>query len=379
MSSTVNKQLGGVEDLLFGQGTVAQERGDTTYNVAKINATKIPYSGDEETSDMVSIKTKIDLLELEVDANSDVLEGIDLTDASSIALSSDGSALATDDGTDNGNIAIGVNALASVETHTGNIAIGSNTLPSTINSANIAIGHQAGFKNTTGYGNTGIGYRSCGDVSIGDYNIALGYQALYNNMADVSPAGDKNIAIGDSTMYTLLTGSNNVAIGSVALTSSANISNEFTLGNSNHTNLRCNDTTISSLSDKRDKADIKDLTLGLDFLNKLRPISHSWDRREWYENGVSDGSKISYKQNDEFPNGGLRMGFIAQELRTTINNLKGDEKAICKDTGIVSEGNKDKLEIGIGYLLPVLVKAIQELTAEVELLKTKQGKQNDNK
>ena len=47
------------------------------------------------------------------------------------------------------------------------------------------------------------------------------------------------------------------------LPSSATASNEITSGNSNVTELRCADTTISSLSDARDKTDIIDLPWGL--------------------------------------------------------------------------------------------------------------------
>ena len=56
-------------------------------------------------------------------------------------------------------------------------------------------------------------------------------------------------------------------------------------------------------------------------------------------------------------------GFIAQDL-----------KQVQIDTGIVIpdlvyEENPERLEAGYGKLLPVLVKAIQELKAEVDSLK----------
>jgi len=59
----IQKELAGVEDLLFGQGVVTQTRAGNTININKLNADKIPYSGDVATSDFVSILTKMDAVE----------------------------------------------------------------------------------------------------------------------------------------------------------------------------------------------------------------------------------------------------------------------------------------------------------------------------
>ena len=80
---------------------------------------------------------------------------------------------------------------------------------------------------------------------------------------------------------------------------------QITLGNGFVTSLRCNVQTITSLSDMRDKKNIKELSLGLDFITKLKPRQFNWDKREWYDNNISDGSKMK-----EAPT----AGFIAQEL-----------------------------------------------------------------
>ena len=58
------------------------------------------------------------------------------------------------------------------------------------------------------------------------------------------------------------------------------------------------------------------------------------------------------------------MGFIAQDL-----------KQVQEDTGItvpnlVYESNPDRLEASYGTLLPILVKAVQELSAKVTILET---------
>ena len=71
---------------------------------------------------------------------------------------------------------------------------------------------------------------------------------------------------GDS----LASGNYNTVLGSGAKTSANSSSGEFVLGDSNISNLRCNDTSISSLSDRRDKTDIIDSPFGLTFLKSLR-------------------------------------------------------------------------------------------------------------
>ena len=63
-------------------------------------------------------------------------------------------------------------------------------------------------------------------------------------------------------------------------------------------------TEISTLSDRRDKTNIVDLDIGLDLIEKLRPVVYTWDKREWYEHNISDKSKLQTK---------LNVGVIAQD------------------------------------------------------------------
>lgn len=57
-SRTIQKALGGAEDLLFGQGAVSQTRNGQTVSISKINADTIPFSGDP------SLGTKKSLLDV---------------------------------------------------------------------------------------------------------------------------------------------------------------------------------------------------------------------------------------------------------------------------------------------------------------------------
>ena len=146
----------------------------------------------------------------------------------------------------------------------------------------------------------------------------------------------------------LLTGNNNVGIGTQALSSSATASGEFTLGGGDITNLRCNDTSISSLSDSRDKTNIVDIPLGLTFINTVRPVAFDWDRR--------DGSFVGKKD----------FGFIAQELKTAA-----DATDYADHIRLVHDNNPDKLEADPMKMFPILVKAIQELSTKNDALEAR--------
>jgi hypothetical protein len=154
--------------------------------------------------------------------------------------------------------------------------------------------------------------------------------------------------VGYQAADTLSTGSNNIAIGQGVDVSSGTVDNEITLGNTSITTLRCQVTSITALSDRRDKTDINTLDLGLDFIDSLKPVKFKWDSREGI---LKDGT--------------YEAGFIAQDFQQVQKDNDADY------LGLVMDSNPDKLEATPGKLIPILVKAIQELKQEIELLKTK--------
>ena len=97
------------------------------------------------------------------------------------------------------------------------------------------------------------------------------------------------------------------------------------------------------MSDERDKTDIVDLPVGLDFLNTLKPRQFKWKTR--------DGN---IKDNR------VDAGFIAQELQTSQSSYKY--------LRLVQDENPNRLEAKQGNLIPLLVKAIQELSVKVTAL-----------
>jgi len=227
-------------------------------------------------------------------------------------------------------VAVGHQSLQSSTTVYLNTAIGTQALKATTASRNAACGYQAGYQGTSHTDGVYMGYKAGGFVSSGTKNVLIGYEAGANSGANG-----------------LTTGSNNILIGADTVPSSQTVSNEITLGNSSIATLRCNTQTISSLSDKRDKTNINTLDLGLNFIKSLKPVKFEWKTRDG--NG-KDGS--------------CEAGFIAQDFQQI---QKDNDAEYLK---LVIDENPDRLEASYGKLIPILVKAIQELTIEVEKLKS---------
>ena len=236
------------------------------------------------------------------------------------------------------NTAVGNNALLRLNTGSYNTAIG-NSSGGYITSGtdNTFVGEASGFSTSTGINNTAVGSNALNPNSSGSSNVAIGKNANLNN-------GDNNTCVGMQTSGS--TGSNVTCLGYFAASSTSSVSNEITLGNSSVTAVRYYG-TLTSVSDVRDKTNIQPLIPGLNFINRLNPVSFDWNMRDGGKVGVAD------------------TGFIAQDLQSC--------QSLTQEfiPGLVYAENPNKLEASYGKLIPVLVKAIQELTARVAELEGK--------
>ena len=243
------------------------------------------------------------------------------------------------------NIAIGSFSAYSQAGFNDTIAIGRDTLRFCTDAGNVAIGTNSLRYLATGFDNCAVGKGSCTNTTSGSGNTAFG---VYSGLTLLT--GNNNTFIGFSAGdATLLNGSNNTSIGYNAEPSTSSANNQITLGNPSITSLRCAVTSITSLSDERDKDEITELPVGLDFVNDIKPVSFTWkDRNEEGKQGVKDS------------------GFTAQNLKEVQEkyNLVEEMKLVCED-------NPEKLEASYGRLMPILVKAIQELSDKVQELQPK--------
>jgi hypothetical protein len=208
-------------------------------------------------------------------------------------------------------------------------------------SDNIALGRYALKKNTAS-NNIAIGPDALSGTTSGYMNTALGGLAMYNNTS-----GCCNTSIGRYTGVINTTGSNNTFLGTKANGLAAGCSNTITLGNNAITTIRAQVTSITALSDYRDKAYIETLPVGLEFLRQVRPVKFTWKMR--------DGSKVGQKES----------GFIAQELKQVADNSSIKD---WLDGLVISNEDESRFEAAPGKLLPLLVKAIQELADQNDVL-----------
>ncbi|MFZ1799905.1 MAG: tail fiber domain-containing protein, partial [Chitinophagaceae bacterium] len=187
------------------------------------------------------------------------------------------------------NIAIGIAALYSNTTGVQNEATGYQSLyyntsgssnaaygvlalnANIVGSYNTATGNYALYSNKTGEGNVASGYRAQYYNNSGKYNTAIGTEAILNNST-----GSYNTALGAYTSINNIGISNSTVIGYTAYSSA---SNQVRIGNSSVTSIG-GYANWTNISDGRVKKNIKENVPGLDFINKLNPVTYNLDLNE---------------------------------------------------------------------------------------------------
>jgi hypothetical protein len=267
--------------------------------------------------------------------------------------------------TGSNNTAIGNTASGNITTGHQNVSIGASAgtaLSTGFN--NVFIGRFAAQLNTTGAGNTAIGEQSLSAVTTGDYNTAIGTGTV------------GGAAFTNTSMFgyaATVTGSNQVQLGDANTTT-------YVYG------------TVQNRSDARDKTDIQDTVLGLDFIKALRPVDFRWDMRDDYrttppEPPADDATKedrVAHSQAlqewreanalDNLHHDGSKKrlrfhhGLIAQEVKAACD-AAGVDFGGYQDHSL--KGGEDVLSIGYEELIAPLIKAVQELSQEVASLKAR--------
>jgi hypothetical protein len=104
-------------------------------------------------------------------------------------------------------------------------------------------------------------------------------------------------------------------------------------------------------SDLRWKRNIETVPLGLDFINSLNPVQYN---RYVQDDLVPDGKVLEDKH----------WGLIAQEVRTAM-----EEAGVSESIAWHHEEDIDRYSLAYTELIAPMIKAIQELKAEVDALK----------
>ena len=131
-------------------------------------------------------------------------------------------------------------------------------------------------------------------------------------------------------------------------------------------------TAISS-SDERDKLDVVESPLGLDFINDLRPVAYRWKVGEKTPIVDGDGRLVLDENGNKTYEirEGVRKnyGLISQEVKQAVDNSGVDDFA-----GWVQDDMSDPdshQSLSYEQFIAPLIKSVQELSAEVQTLKAK--------
>ena len=274
------------------------------------------------------------------------------------------------------NNALGNDAGYNVTSGTENIFMG-NAAGYTLSfgAASVFLGASSGYRGTTGSSNTYVGaeaaYGSVSSAPTGNNNTAIGRGAL----KAIEGSANSNTVVGSLTHDNVTTGDLNISLGYNNSSSAAGVDSEIVIGNSitgagtntvrigtaggNATlGLDGSDTSWAAASDSRLKKDVADSTAGLSFIDDLRPVTFKWESK----NALAD-SLPQYNADSSDPVYGVgkaHHGFIAQEVKTIID----DHSEVANGHNIWRQDPDGTQQLAPSALVPMLVKAIQELSAK---------------
>lgn len=171
-------------------------------------------------------------------------------------------------------------------------------------------------------------------------NVAVGVEALYNSYHEHDCGVEANIGEGQNTAVghyagkNITAGKNNTVIGYNAQVPSNTGDNQVRIGGQ-FVSYAGVQVAWTITSDKRYKEDIKQLELGLDFINELNSVEYK---------------RIGNNRDEK------EFGLIAQELEKVL-----DSKNI-KNSGLLTKDDNGYLSIRYNDLIPCLIKSVQELS-----------------
>ena len=304
------------------------------------------------------------------------------------------------------NVAVGYQALPTNTTASNNTAVGYQSGYSNTTGVITAIGAYALYANTTGIGNTAVGgfdgtnssalrFNTTGinNTAVGtaalagnvtnSYSTAVGYQAIKQATGDsntsvgcfsgeATTTGSQNTYVGQYAGYNNVSGSNNTCIGRDASLSSGTANNQivlgvsvtsagdnyFTFGKASNAvfNQFTSNASWTRISDGRLKTNVANDNLGLEFINKLRPVTHKWKP----SNEIPQELTRHYNEENQMDTDVVLNGFIAQEVKQALDECGSPVFGGWMEMDDGSQAISREM-----FIFP-LINAIQELNAKVD-------------
>ncbi|MFZ6010339.1 MAG: tail fiber domain-containing protein [Bacteroidota bacterium] len=246
------------------------------------------------------------------------------------------------------NTLVGYEAGFASATAAGNTFVGWEAGYYCTESGNTLIGSGAGRYMTTGELNSYVGTSAGSNNTAGSRNVFIGY------FAGGASVGSNNVFIGNQA-GALSNGSGKLVVHNSSETSSALLYGDFNtrqlgIGTSSlgtYTLTVNGDAFATGLwisSDRRFKEKTKSITQALEKIKQVSGVNYQFRKQS-----EASGRVFS---------GGEQLGFIAQDLQKIFPEL-------------VKTDDEGYLAVNYQGMIPVLVEAIKELSAEVAYLKTK--------
>ena len=288
------------------------------------------------------------------------------------------------------NVAVGSNAMYMSSRQHGCTAIGAYSLYNMKNegwdfddyggmrpsAGNTAVGEYAGYETSTGLDNTFVGASAGKGTSetTGHYNTFVGsnaganvngyahtniligaYAAAdFNGDQNELTTGDYNILIGNKSDFNASDAQYQIVIGNGIVGTG---DNDFSFGKASNivTNDFDADAAWSRSSDVRKKRNIQDDGLGLEFINKLRTVTHQWKPsnelpEKWDEYNEENHMNLDITIH----------GMIAQEVKQALDEVG------CETFGGWKERQDGMQTLSREMFVTPLIKAVQELSTTVK-------------
>jgi len=276
--------------------------------------------------------------------------------------------------------ALGAMALQNVNTastQNQNTGIGVGALSATTQQNETGVGFHAGYSTTGGYWSTYIGSDAAENETLGYNSVIVGKSAFCNGTSS-STLYSGLLAIGGSaflstTTYnaegitgigysvnsntTVIDGGNQTIIGT-NISFSGSIINFVQLGNTSTSSIG-GQVDWTNRSDKRIKENIREDVPGLAFIEKLKPISYTFNLgKQDAITGNKAGKDPSSIESRKLAGAKIHTGFAAQDVEEVLDSLGYDFDGLVKP-----QNGKDLYSLSYGLFTVPLVKAVQEQQA----------------
>lgn len=296
-----------------------------------------------------------------------------------------------------GNAALGVNSLTNDTSGIYNTAIGFETMLSNKSGfQNTAVGTRSLEKLATGFDNVAVGYYSTDSLTSGFRNTALGSYSLFRNKTSYqntalgyyslyNATSANNVGVGALSMLGTTTGSGNTGVGynanvnagtlvnttAIGYLATTTASNQVRVGNSSVTSIG-GFVNWSNVSDGRIKINVQENVPGLDFINQLKPVTYNLDLdaaekltgTNW--KGIDKQALQEHKKEKAAKEQLTYTGFIAQDVEKAAQASKFDFSGVD-----APKNSKDLYGLRYAEFVAPLVKAVQELSKQNEILNSK--------